>query len=374
MRKKLNFNRVVVKVGSSSLTYDNGKLSFYKIERLVRQLADLKNRGVELILVTSGAIGAGMGILGYDTKPATIPEKQACAAVGQGSLMHLYEKYFAEYGNVVGQILLTKEDVSDRKRFLNARHTLDTMLKAGIIPIINENDAIAVSEIKIGDNDTLSALVSTLVNADVLILLSDVDGLFDKNPSEYDDAEIIKEVFEIDDNILSLAGGSSSKVGTGGMKTKIDAAVISVSSGVNMIISNSETENVLLKILNGEEIGTLFVAKEHKLKLKKNWIAYNAKSEGTLYVDEGAKNAVLSDKSLLPSGIVEVSGEFRRGDTVDIKYKEDIIAKGLVNFSSEDLILISGKKSSEFEKILGRMDYDEAVHKNNLVLKAVFTK
>jgi len=222
MSKK--YKRVVIKLGSSSLTYDNGKLNLIQIEQLVRQIADLKNQGHDVLIVSSGAISAGMGYLNYSKRPKTLPEKQACAAIGQGKLLHLYEKLFCEYGYAVGQILLTKEDFADRERFLNSRSVLNELLSKNIIPIINENDAVVVSEIKFGDNDTLSALVSTLIEADLLIILSDIDGLFDKNPQVYQDAKLIEYVKKIDSTIESLAGDSISNVGTGGMRTKINAA------------------------------------------------------------------------------------------------------------------------------------------------------
>ncbi len=360
--------RVIVKLGSSSLTHSNGKLNLLQIEKLVRQMAELKNIGHEVVLVTSGAIAAGMSYLHHEKRPKTIPEKQACAAVGQGKLLHLYEKLFSEYGYTVGQILLTKEDFADRERFLNSRSALNELLLNDIIPVINENDAVAVSEIKFGDNDTLSALVSGLVGADCLIILSDIDGLFDKNPQLHKDAKLLRKIEEIDEKIEALAGDSISSVGTGGMRTKINAAKIATGSGVDMIIAKSFEDNILVRIMEGEEIGTLFVAKDNYLKLKKNWIAYNAKIKGTIYIDEGAKDAVLKNKSLLPSGIINIKGDFKKGDVIGISYEDTCFAKGLSYFSSEDLKKIMGRQSKEIEGILGVKDYDEAVHKDNLVI------
>lgn len=363
--------RVVIKLGSSSLTYDNGKLNLIQIEQLVRQIADLKNQGHDVLIVSSGAISAGMGYLNYSKRPKTLPEKQACAAIGQGKLLHLYEKLFCEYGYAVGQILLTKEDFADRERFLNSRSVLNELLSKNIIPIINENDAVVVSEIKFGDNDTLSALVSTLIEADLLIILSDIDGLFDKNPQVYQDAKLIEYVEKIDSTIESLAGDSISNVGTGGMRTKINAAKIATRSGVSVIITKSDKRNVLNSILKGEKTGTFFVEESHQLKLRKSWIAYNARSKGQIIVDRGAYQAIENNKSLLPSGIVEIYGEFSKGDVVDILFKNHVIGRGLTYFDHESLNKIKGKHSEEIEHIIGTKDYDEVIHKDNLVRREI---
>lgn len=250
--------RIVVKVGSSTLTHSNGRLNINQIELIVRQLASLHNEGFEIILVTSGAIGAGIGKLGLKQRPKTIPEKQAAAAVGQGILLHMYEKLFGEYGQIVGQILLTREDIENETRLLNSRNTLSTLLEKGIIPIINENDAVAVEEIKFGDNDTLSALVANIVKADLLILLSDIDGLYNDNPRKNPNAKIINWVNEITAEIEIVAGGAGSNLGTGGMLTKINAAKIAVSSGTVMIIANGSIPHIIEDIVKGAEIGTWF--------------------------------------------------------------------------------------------------------------------
>ncbi|WP_314024868.1 glutamate 5-kinase [Filifactor alocis] len=363
--------RVVVKLGSSSLTYENGKLNLIQIEQLVRQIADLKNQGHDVLVVSSGAISAGMGYLNYSKRPKTLPEKQACAAIGQGKLLHLYEKLFCEYGYSVGQILLTKEDFADRERFLNSRSVLNELLSKNIIPIINENDAVVVSEIKFGDNDTLSALVSTLIEADLLIILSDIDGLFDKNPQVHKDAKLIEYVEKIDSKIESLAGDSISNVGTGGMRTKINAAKIATRSGISVIIAKSNKQNVLNCILNGQKIGTFFVEEPHQLKLRKSWIAYNARGRGQIVIDLGAYQAIENNKSLLPSGIIEVRGEFRKGDVVDILFENKIIGRGLTYFDYDALNKIKGKHSEEIEDIIGTKDYDEVIHKDNLVRKEI---
>lgn len=257
-----NIKRVVVKVGTSTLTHPTGLLNIKALEGIVRQITDLHNRGVEVVLVTSGAIGAGIGKLGLTSKPANIPEKQAAAAIGQGVILHMYEKLFSEYGKTVAQILLTKEDTVNKVRYQNAKNTFLALFKLGVIPIVNENDAIAVDEIKFGDNDTLSAVVSKLVSADLLIILSDIDGLYDSNPKVNPNAKLVSYVKKITKNIEASAGDTGSNLGTGGMITKIMAAKIAVSSGSHMVIANSYDLNVLSDIYEGKEIGTFFEAKE----------------------------------------------------------------------------------------------------------------
>jgi glutamate 5-kinase len=253
--------RVVVKVGSSTLTHSNGSLNLRCIENLVRQLSDIHNRGVEIILVTSGAIAAGVGKLGLRTKPKSMPKKQAAAAVGQVALMHMYDKLFAEYGQVTAQILITKEDMEQSTRLVNARNTFSALLKQKVIPIVNENDAIATEEIKFGDNDTLSAEVCKLTASDLLILLSDIDGLYDSNPALNPDASLISYVNEIDEDICNAAGGAGSSAGTGGMITKLSAARIATASGAAMMIVNGAIPNILNEVLEGREVGTFFRCK-----------------------------------------------------------------------------------------------------------------
>ncbi|SFR08278.1 glutamate 5-kinase [Desulfoscipio geothermicus] len=361
--------RLVVKVGSSSLTYATGKLNIEQIERLVRQLVDLHNRGMDVLLVTSGAVGAGMGKLGFTARPRTIPEKQAAAAVGQGILLHMYEKIFAEYGIVVGQVLLTREDFADRRRFLNARHTLQAMLGLHVIPVINENDTVAVDEIKLGDNDNLAALVAGLVDADLLVLLSDVDGLYDGKPGAAG-ARVIKEIHEINDKIEALAGGVGSNVGTGGMATKIQAARIAMHSGLVTIIARASETDVLRRLVAGEPLGTAFWPSV-KLVNKKRWIAYGATVCGRIHIDEGAVRALRQNgKSLLPSGVTGVEGSFEMGNTVSVIAPDGReIARGIVNYSAIEVEKIKGKKTGEIAALLGYKDYDEIIHRDNLALE-----
>ncbi len=361
--------RVVVKVGTSTLTHPTGEMNLFRLESLVRELADLKNRGLEVILVTSGAVGAGIGKVG-GKKPSTMPEKQAMAAIGQGALLHMYEKFFAEYGKTVGQILLTKEDLADRGRHLNARNTLFALLQYGAIPIINENDTVTVDEIKFGDNDTLAALVATLIDADLLILLSDIEGLYTDNPKKNPEATLIKEVNEIDEDIFSLADGTGSEFASGGMQTKINAAKIATLAGIPMVIANGENTGVIKRILDGEECGTFFRSSNLKVKNRKCWLAWSAKAKGSIFVDEGAFHAIAkSGKSLLSIGITDISGRFDVGSVVSLKnHLGNEFAKGIVNYSSDDLEKIRGKRTYEIKNILGDKDYDAVVHRDNLSL------
>lgn len=375
-RKELQkAKRIIVKVGTSTLNYATGKLNIEKIELLVRELSDLANQGREIMLVSSGAVGAGLERMKKQERPKTIPEKQALAAIGQGILMHLYEKLFAEYGQTVAQVLLTKENSRQYSQYINSRNALTSLLDMGVIPIINENDAVAVDELKIGDNDTLSATVATLVDADALIILSDIDGLFTANPSKDKNAKLISEVAQITPEIEKMAGGSGSSMGTGGMSTKIKAAKIAVNSGITMVIASGAEKNVIRRLLKGEEIGTIFPAKEIHLKRRKSWLAFGKQISGDIIVDEGCEKAVLSGSSLLAVGIKEIAGDFQPGNTVRIlSLSGREIARGSVNYSSEILNKLKGQQTSKFKKILTadiyseKQLFDEAVHRDNMVI------
>lgn len=360
--------RLVVKVGSSSITHSTGRLNLFQLEKLVRQLSDLHNQGLEVVLVSSGAIGAGVGKLGLSRRPRNIPEKQAAAAVGQGILLHMYEKFFGEYGVTVGQVLLTREDFTDRKRFLNARNTLLALLQMGVVPVINENDTVAVDEIRLGDNDNLAALVAGLLDADLLILLSDIEGLFTGDPRTDKDARLIPEVTEITPEIEALAGGVGTNLGTGGMVTKLQAARIAMHSGMVTIIARAGEEDVLRRILSGEPLGTAFWPSV-RLRNKKRWIAYGSAIRGKIFIDRGAARALLENgKSLLPSGVVKVEGDFGVGSTVSVMYGDKEIARGIVNYSAREVDAIKGLQTSEIAGVLGYKDFDEVIHRNNLVL------
>ena len=365
-----NAQKIVVKVGTSTLTHKNGKLNLEQIERLVRQLSDLRNQGKDVVLVSSGAIGAGMGKLNLEERPKTIPEKQAVAAVGQGILLHIYEKIFAEYGQATAQLLLTKADLEHRQRFLNARNTLLTLLKLGVIPIVNENDTVAFEEIKFGDNDTLAALVGTLIDADLVILLTDIDGFYDGDPRKRKDAKRISVVETIDAQVESLAGSVGSKFGSGGMATKITAASIAVNAGIPLMIAHGAESHIIRKLTGGEAVGTLFLPIEMKPHLRKKWIAFGSHVGGRLVVDDGAKDALIhKGKSLLPSGITAVEGDFAAGDVVEIVDGQGReFARGISNYSWMELHKIKGQKSKDICPILGYKDYDEAIHRDNLSL------
>ncbi len=362
--------RIVFKIGTSTLTHSTGLLDLNRIEKIVRQLTNIHNKGIEIVLVSSGAIGAGMGKLGLKKRPKTIPEKQAAAAVGQGVLLHMYEKLFSEYGKTVAQILLTKEDILNRKRFLNARNTFFTLFNQGVIPIINENDAVAVDEIKFGDNDTLSAMVTSVVEADLLILLSDIDGLYDSNPKENANAKLIDYVDTITDEVKRAAGGAGTTFGTGGMVTKIKSAEIALSSGASMMIVNGSYENIINHALEGRNVGTFFKAKQNPLQGRKCWITYNTLIKGEIKVDQGAKKALVEGrKSLLPAGIVSIDGLFEKGDIVSIiDSLGNEVARGLTNYTSSEVNIIKGCKTSLIEEKIGYKSYDEVVHANNLVI------
>lgn len=369
-----NINRIVVKVGTRVLTYPNGKLNLIYMEKLVRQIADLQNQGKEVLLVSSGAVGAGIGRLNLTARPTTLPEKQAVAAVGQGYLMQFYEKLFSEYGYTVAQVLLTRDDLRERKRYLNSRHTLLMLLKYGVIPIINENDTVAVEEIEFGDNDTLSALVASFVEANLLVILSTVDGLFtgDPNSQKHKGAEVdfISYIPELTREIMSTAADTADILGTGGMVTKLQAANVAVDSGVTVIIANAKTENILSLIMEGKDVGTYIAARKLALPLRKRWLAYGPLSQGSITIDAGARKAVINfGKSLLPSGILCISGNFSKGEMVKIEDLENnLIGRGLTNYNSTDLNKIKGLQTEAITSVLGYCARAEVVHRDKLVL------
>jgi len=296
--------------------------------------------------------------------------KQAMAAVGQGTLVHMYEKLFSEYSKTVAQVLLTKDDFNERLRYLNSRNTLLTLLGLGVIPIINENDTVVVDEIKFGDNDTLSALVAGAVDADLLVILSDIDGLYDDDPRQNPKARRLPEVYEITDEMEKKSHRRGTKLASGGMYTKLLAAKIVMAAGIPMVVAHGAEKNVLRRIIAGEPLGTLFVPKESRMQARKRWIAFGSACQGKVYIDNGAKEAVLHrGKSLLPSGITGVEGIFERGNVISLADLEGHeFARGITNYSAEEIKLIAGKKTSQIERILGHKDYDEVIHRNNLTV------
>lgn len=363
--------RIVIKVGTSTITYANGKRNFSQIDRLAREISDLQNQGKEMILVTSGAVAVGVDRMGLPGKPKTIPGKQAAAAVGQGVLMHTYEKFFADYGQIVAQVLITKTEAIDRHRYTNTRNTFMELMRQRVIPIVNENDVVALDELKIGDNDNMSALVAGIVDADLVIILSDVDGLYTANPQTHPDAVIVPEVAEITPEIEASAGGVGSSSGTGGMATKIQAAKAATSSGIHLVIASGTEKNAITRVLQGEELGTLFVSRENRLQFRKRWLAFGAKIAGSIVVDDGCAKAIrkAGGCSILPAGVFAVQGEFLPGSTVSVIDKDaHELARGLVHYSSAELEQIKGCNSGEIANILGHKNFDEVIHRDDLVI------
>ncbi len=372
IRKKVleKARRIVVKVGSSILASVGKGLHYETFSHLTREISELKRQGYEIVLVSSGAIAAGMEKLGYKTRPQSITQKQATAAVGQSRLIHIYENYFSRYQQMVAQILLTHDDLSHRRRFLNARNTLLTLLELGIIPIINENDTVVVDEIKVGDNDNLSALVTNLIEADLLIILTDIEGICDRDPRSHPDAKCLSLIEDIDADMEGVMGETKSQMSVGGMASKIQAARKASRFGIPTVVACGTKKEVLRQILQGKEIGTFILPKMRTLSSRKHWIAFNLKPKGDLVVDDGAKKAIVQKgKSLLPSGVLEVRGAFDRGDSVTcIGPRGKEFARGLVNYSLQELEKIKGLRTAEIEKILGYKYSDEVIHRDDLVV------
>jgi glutamate 5-kinase len=362
--------RIVIKIGSNILAHERDGLDTRRISTISRDISDLQDKGYEVVIVSSGAIAAGMRKLGLKTKPKDIKLKQAAAAVGQSALMWAYERNFGNFGKKVAQVLLTRDDFADRKRYINSKNTLLTLLSFKVLPIINENDTVATDEIKFGDNDHLASLVASLIEAERLIILSDVEGLYTADPRSNAQAKLIEYVEEITPAIEEKAGGAGSALGTGGMYSKILAAKRAVSHGITVHIISGKQERSLLHIMEGKQSGTVFKPKDEKLSSRKGWIAYGSRSKGSLVIDGGAVRALLEGgKSLLPSGIVSVEGEFDTGDAVYcLDARGNRIAKGLTNYSSSEIKKIKGKKTSQIEEILGYKYSEEAIHRDNLVL------
>jgi len=361
--------RVVIKAGSGMLTGNDG-LNTKVINNLSSEICGLRENGIEVVLVSSGAIASGLKKLGLTKRPKSISKKQATAAVGQSSLMMAYEKAFARCGKMVAQILITRDDFNNRNRYLNARNTIFTLLAWEITPIINENDTVAFDEIKFGDNDNLSAMVANMTEANLLINLTDIDGLFDKDPRENKDARLISVVERINSDVIRYAGANPGALGTGGMVSKIKAARKVTLRGIPAIIANGRRQDVLQDIFNGKDIGTLFLPQENSLCGRKHWIAFSKAPKGRLVIDRGAADALRKNgKSLLPSGIREVTGSFVRGDSVVILDNEKReVAVGMTNYSSDEVKKIKGLKSSEIETVLGHKDEDEVIHRDNLAV------
>lgn len=356
------FKVLVIKIGTSIITHPDGKLDLDQIENLVSQVSGLKEKGVDVVIVTSGAIGAGMAELRLKRRPQDISELQACAAIGQGKLIETYSQAFKKKGYIAAQILLTADDLRSRARFLNARNTMLRLLEEGVIPIVNENDTVAVEEIKFGDNDRLSALVTNLIQADLLIILSDVDGLYDNK------GRLTQKIVRITKEIEELCGKKGSILATGGMQTKLEAARMVTRAGEGMIIANGRRQNILMDIFKGEYIGTYFEPHIKGLSAKKRWLAFFTKPHGSITVDKGAEEALTQkNKSLLASGIIGIKGSFKVGDVVSIISADGKrIACGLVNYSCEDLEKIKGLRTSDIQNVLGYKTSDEVIHRDNM--------
>ncbi len=368
----LNARRIVVKVGSSLVTDEGRGLDAQAIGQWCQQLAVLVKSGREVIMVSSGAIAEGMKRLGWATRPKAIHELQAAAAVGQMGLVQVYESQLRENGVGSAQVLLTHADLADRERYLNARSTLLTLLQLGVVPVINENDTVVNDEIKFGDNDTLGALVANLVDADVLVILTDQKGLYTADPRKDASARFVHEAQAGDPALEAMAGGAGSSIGKGGMITKILAAKRAAGSGASTVIAWGREPNALIRLTQGEAIGTLLVAQTGKNQARKQWIADHLQLRGAVTVDAGAAVKVRDEgKSLLPIGMTTVQGEFSRGDVIAIRDGDGTeVARGLANYSSAEARLICRKPSSEFEKLLGYTGEAEMIHRTNLVLTA----
>lgn len=361
--------RVVIKIGSGVISNTAG-LENDRVSAISEDVCKLLDRGLEVIVVSSGAVAAGKGQLGIIGRPQTIPQKQAAAAIGQTRIIRKYQEVFQASDYNVAQVLLTRDDLSNRRRYLNARNTVMTLLEYGVTPIVNENDTVVVEEIRFGDNDNLSALVASLVEADLLVILSDVDGFYDCDPGTNPGAQLIPVVERVTPEIEAMGGGSRGALGTGGMGTKLKAAKRAALSGIGTLIVNGRTPHILSQVFAGDEVGTYVLPAQCKLTAKKHWIAFSKKPRGKLLIDEGGQRAVIKGgKSLLPSGIVGVDGGFERGDAVRICDQQGReFARGIISYSLAETLQIMGKQCSQIEKILGYKYRDEVICRDDLVL------
>jgi glutamate 5-kinase len=360
----------VVKIGSSLLTNDGRGLDHQAIAGWVEQIVKLLEQGVRVVLVSSGAVAEGLSRLGWKTRPATVHELQAAAAVGQMGLVQAYESFFKRHGRHTAQVLLDHDDLSNRKRYLNARRTLQTLLDLGVVPVVNENDTVVTDEIRFGDNDSLGALVANLIDADVLVILTDQEGLFDADPRSNPQARLISDGRAGDPTLDVLAGGSAGNLGRGGMITKLRAAKLAARSGANTVIASGREPGVLVRLAGGEPIGTLLHAANEPIAARKQWLAGQLQLRGSLVLDDGAVEVLLSrGRSLLPVGVKQAQGNFSRGDLVSCHGPDGReVARGLVNYSSVETRKILGKPSSQIESILGYCDDEELIHRDNLVV------
>ena len=364
--------RVVVKIGTASLSSASGGLNEARVAHLADQVHALRQHDLQVAIVSSGAIGAGMNMLGIVHRPTQLPELQACAAIGQGRLAAIYDRCFQQRGYHAAQMLLTRDDLDNRRRYLNASNALNAILDYGAVPLINENDTISVEEIELtfSDNDILAAMVTHLVGAEMLILLTVVDGLYENPGAPPKQRRVLPVVNKITDEIEQLAAKSRSRGGRGGMASKLEAAHMATAAGAAVVIANARKKRILERIFDGEHVGTLFVPTQERMASRKRWLRFGSRPKGTLVVDTGAQHALVErGKSLLPSGIVKVDGEFARGDLVAICDQSGTeFARGLVNYNAKEMQKILGCKTSEIARVLGASPYEEAVHRNHLVL------
>ncbi len=362
-------NRIVVKVGSGVLTRNNS-LNIDIINTLADQISTLRERGIQVILVSSGAMAAGVKKLGLERRPTETPKRQAISAIGQADLIKEWEKAVEERGGKVAQILLTRGDLCDRIRYLNARNTINTLLEWDVLPIINENDTVAVKSLQFGDNDNLGAMITLLLGADLMINLTDIGGLYNKDPRVHEDAELISCVTDPGEQVEDMAGTIAGPLGTGGMRTKITAARKLTSAGIPKIIACGLEEQILIKIMDKKPMGTFFVPKTEKLSSRKKWIGLTLQAKGRITIDKGARDAVVNrNRSLLPAGIRHVDDYFEVGDPVEFMDEDkNILGMGLVNYNASDILKIMGCKTSQIRDRLGFRSYDEVIHKDNLVI------
>lgn len=371
MRDRLKTaKRWVIKVGSSLLTADGKGLDHDIISQWTAQIAKLLKDDREVVLVSSGSIAEGVARLKLEQRPTRVDQLQAAAAVGQMGLIRAYEAGFERFEQLTAQILLTHDDLSDRQRYLNARGTLSTLLKHGVLPIVNENDTVTTDEIRLGDNDTLGAQVANLIDADVLVLLTDQSGLYTRDPRQFNDARLLERANASDPEILALAGPAGSSLGSGGMRTKVLAACRAAQNGTTTVIADGRMNNVLIRLREGEPLGTMLTSDQKPLDARKRWLADHLRAKGRLMIDEGA-STVLRDRgsSLLAVGVQSCAGDFSRGELVDcVDAQGSVIAKGLVNYNAGDTAKILGKASNQFEKILGFMGEPELIHRDNMIV------
>lgn len=373
MRSKIisRVKKIVIKIGTNVVTGRDGLLDKAVIGELAEQVIQLRFNGYYVVIVSSGAIGSGLSELGIRTRPKTLPKLQAAAAVGQCKLISFYDNFFIKYGYHAAQLLLTRQDFEDRRRYLNASNTINALMKFNTIPIINENDTISVDEIAFSDNDILSSLVTNLVQAELFIILSSVDGLYKEISPVGKGTKLISYVECVTSDIKKLAYDFKTERGVGGMQSKLEAVKTATKAGEAVIIANGKEKDILLKIMMGENVGTLFVPAKTRMTCRRRWIRFSVKPSGQIFIDNGAEEALIKNgKSLLASGIVGLKGNFKKGDVVSLIGKKDQveIGRGLTNYSSDEIAMVKGLKTSEIRKILGLKTYDEVVHRNNLVI------